>query len=202
MSNLTKRKAVERVESHLSSSAVLLQVKTSSTAITKANRILYLDWSENLWICNCDIISFVGWLIEEGSWLTQVKGYRDVVCHEQRGYVFISRFVFKEGKIHRNTVVDLLRFCSNLSSSMTSRSQNVINTTVYVSTIFASAVPAVTSLQWNISSNETNSQELALLPHLAVIISVLVIVDAMAYIVIMLCIRKQSCCRKRNSVAP
>jgi len=71
------------------------QVETSKPTTSRAVTKLWLDWSGNPWLCDCPILPFVTWATEEGSWLTNVGGYHDVICYDPpryRGYPLLDAY--------------------------------------------------------------------------------------------------------------
>ncbi|XP_078481712.1 uncharacterized protein LOC100187176 [Ciona intestinalis] len=82
---------------------------------------LWMDWSGNPWLCNCDMLPFVYWIITQGAWLSEANGYRDVTCYDpayQRGERLFD--VYVTGMIDRRTVSNLIDKCvSEVSTRMT-----------------------------------------------------------------------------------
>nr|CAB3263532.1 leucine-rich repeat-containing protein 70-like [Phallusia mammillata] len=73
---------------------------------------IWIDWSGNPWLCGCQMLPFIAWLAGEGSWLTDVDGYHDVICYDpaqHRGSALLDLYV--TGMIDVTTVRMLIDQC-------------------------------------------------------------------------------------------
>ncbi|CAK8697409.1 unnamed protein product [Clavelina lepadiformis] len=81
-------------------------------AMTNVAKDLYIDWSGNPWLCDCKILDFVDWILTQGSWLADAKGYHDVICYNpayHRGSALFD--VYVTGLIDRVTANMLFLQC-------------------------------------------------------------------------------------------
>ena len=203
---MTILESVQRILNFLSEPEVQWKPSTQSTySSPQSKRTLYLDWSDNPWVCDCGVVSFIGWLIKEGNWLADVNGYCDVICHEQLKHGLTRREVYFERKINRTTLSFLVKQCKIgdiASSKMTSRLYDVINSTVSTSA-YENLSLADRAKNFSRQFNHLDSTRNALPPHLAVVIAVAVTADALAYVMIVLFVKKRHICsRKISKVTP
>ena len=199
---------IRRVNFFLSSANFQLnQISNTTVSTSEIKQNLYLDWSENPWSCNCAVISFVGWLITKGNWMKDVNGYRDVICYDTKDHGSIRRSVYIDGKLQKKTLSTLLNRCIVIlmmsSSTMMPQSYDVTDLSVFQKSVNYNKFTTVTPKNLSKQSNFIDSPQHSASPHLAAIISILVIADVFVYVIIVLLIKKQTLCKgKKSSVAP
>jgi len=181
----------------------------SSLFTSPTARILYLDWSENSWICNCNVITFISWLVEEGKWLADVSGYHDVICYDTFALGIIRLNVYIDGKINQTTLKKLLNRCIKIDVTSSLMTSNEYYATMlpflHISQIYNTTASSTTIFQENSSNSSSvyHSLEQSLSPHLAAIIAILIIVDVLAYLIIAFTLKKRLFCKfKSSSVSP
>ena len=181
----------------------------SSLASLARKRILYLDWSENPWVCDCGLITFIGWLIEQENWLADVTGDHDVSCYDTNALRSSARLkVYVDGIINETTLTILLNRCTKTSAFSSSTMHFNYDVTrspfsglhrKYNKTLLTTFTPKqVPNL-----TNFSDSQEQSFSPHLAAVIAILIIADVIAYLVIAYFMKKRLFCKfRRLAVAP
>ena len=171
--------------------------------VTKSDQVLYLDWSENLWLCDCDIMIFVAWFLREGRWFSEVKGYNDLSCQTQ-GHVQLT--IYNNGYVNQKAVDQLLNLCTSKrmkSSKWTLSTHDVTNSRAGTMTYARLQNVTLKDGNANTTMGFLDSLEQLLAPRLPVIIAVSVAADVIVYIVIVLFVKKYlPCQQKRTAITP